>query len=301
MDKSIAILIPCYNAASYLPDLFEGIKSQKIPFSEIICYDDFSTDNTIEIASELGAIVIKGSENKGPSFSRNRLIEASKSEWIHFHDADDLIDSLFVETFQNYIVDENTQFLCNTYVFDRKTRKINYGNITYDSLNNSDDQLEYFLNTVGFASMGLYSKKALKSIGGFREDLKANEDPDLHVRLVKKGFRIKAIPEFLVTKLEHETSYSHQNWMLCIESKLICYETYLHSFDEKYFNTIGKHLAISGAYFYTNNNIKAGEKTLLLIKNTGIKTINTSFFAYCFTFLFGIKSYYKFLKLKATF
>jgi len=298
VDKNIAILIPCFNAARYLPDLFDGINSQTIPFAEVICYDDCSTDNTPEVALSLGAKVIRGSENKGPSYGRNRLIEVAQSNWIHFHDADDLIDPNFVATVQKYITDDETQFLCNTHLFDREDRSISYGNIKYDSLNEIDDQLEYFLDNVGFASMGLYSKKALTSIGGFREDIKANEDPDLHVRLVKKGYKIKSIPEYLVTKLEHGTSYSHQNWMLCIEEKLKCYEMYLTTFEKKYFKTIGKHLAVSGAYFYTHQNIKAGTKTLELVRKAGVKSIDTSAFSFLFTRIFGVKAYYKFLQFR---
>lgn len=298
MSKSISILIPCYNAASYLPDLFEGILAQTIPFSEIICYDDCSTDNTYKVAISLGAKVIKGTENKGPAFARNRMIEAATTDWVHFHDADDLIDIKFVETIKTYITDEDTQFLCNTHVYERVNREKFLYNIQYNALNTVEDLLEYFLENVGFASMGLYSKKALNAIGGFREDIKTNEDPDLHVRLVRTGYKIKSVPEYLVTKLEHETSYSHQNWMQCIEDKLTCYETYLNTFDKKYAKTIGKHLAISGAYFYSHNNLKAGKKALGLVRKTGIKTIATSKFSLFFTSLFGIGLYCKLLYIR---
>ncbi len=298
MSNSISILIPCYNASQYLPELFEGIQAQTIPFHEVICYDDNSTDNTIEVAQSLGAKVIVGKENRGPAYARNRLLEASTANWIHFHDADDLIDNRFVEIGQSYFLDGNSQFLCNTYVFDRNDRSINMGNITYDDLNNSQDQIEYFLDNVGFASMGLYSKKALLKIGGFRQDIKGNEDPDLHVRLVNAGFKIKCIPEYLVTKLEHPTSFSHQNWMRCLEDKLLCYATYLSLLDKKHLQTIGKHLALAGAYFYTHNNVIAGKKALRLAKQTGVHTIETSKFSYFFTRIFGLQLYYLLLRLR---
>lgn len=301
MEETISILIPCFNSATYLPDLFEGIRKQTIPFDEIICYDDCSTDNTIEVATQLGAKVIIGKENKGPAFARNRLIEASTSKWIHFHDSDDLIEPKFVATVKRYIIDENTQFLCNTHILDRNTRTTNYGDVTYSAINDCEDQLAYFLDNVGFASMGLYSKKALNTIGGFREDIKANEDPDLHVRLVKNGFNIKSIPDFLVTKLEHDTSFSHQNWMMCMVDKLTCYESYLTSFDKKYTSIIGNHLAITGAYFYTHHNLEAGKKALILVKKAGVKAINTSRFSTFFTNTFGIELYYNFLYLRNKF
>jgi glycosyltransferase involved in cell wall biosynthesis len=299
MSTTISILIPCYNAAKYLPDLFVGIKLQSIPFTEIICYDDCSTDRTIQIAESLGAIVIRGKENRGPAFARNRLIEVTTASWIHFHDADDLIDASFVETALKHIENDNVQFLFNTYVLDRETRSKNLGNIIYDDLNKTDDQITYFLDNVGFASMGLYSKKALVEIGGFREDIKGNEDPDLHVRLVNAGFKVKCISKYLVTKLEHDTSFSHQNWMRCLEDKLTCYESYLDSLDEKYYKTAGKHISWLGAYFYSKNKINAGKKALLLSKKTGVDTIDTSFFAKSFTRIFGLRLYYIFLQKRS--
>ena len=243
--------------------------------------------------------MICGKENKGPAFARNRLIDAATSNWVHFHDADDLINASFVETALKYIENENVQFLCNTYVLDRETRSKNLGNIIYDKLNKTEDQTKYFLDNVGFASMGLYSKKALISIGGFREDIKGNEDPDLHVRLVNEGYTIKSIPEYLVTKLEHDTSFSHQNWMQCLEDKLTCYESYLESLDKKYHITIGKHVSWLGAYFYSKGNLITGQKVLPILKRTGVSTIDISTLAKLFTRVFGIRLYYFFLLTKS--
>jgi glycosyltransferase involved in cell wall biosynthesis len=298
VKKSISVLIPCYNAAEYLPDLIGGIMAQTVPFSEIICYDDCSLDNTVEVLERLNIKVIQGNENRGAAFARNRLIDAANSDWIHFHDADDLIDPLFVETAQNYLQDEGTQFLCNTYVFARLDRSKNLGNINYESLNYSKDLIEYFLDNVGFASMGLYSKKALVDIGGFREDIKGNEDPDMHIRLVNKGYKIKCIPKYLVTKLEHSQSFSHQNWMRCLEDKLICYESYLFELDNKYVKTIGKHISWLGAYFYSKKNYRAGKKALALTKKSGVNTISISKFASLFTKVFGIRLYYMLLSIR---
>ena len=85
----ISLLIPCKNAAGYLPRLFEGVRAQSRPFAEIICYDDNSTDATCEVAEGLGARVIKAEgPSTGPAKARNRLAMAASAPWIHFHDAD---------------------------------------------------------------------------------------------------------------------------------------------------------------------------------------------------------------------
>lgn len=291
MKPRIAILIPCYNSEKFLPELFEGVHQQSVPFDEIICYDDKSTDDTVKIAKSLGAKVIEGLENKGPSFGRNRMIEACTCNLIHFHDADDLIDPNFVEEMFKHIEDEQTQLLCNSYVLDRENRNQNLGNINYDNLENSTDQLQYFLENIGFASMGLYHINALQKIGGFREDLKANEDPDLHIRLVLNGYKIKPTKRFLVTKLEHQNSYSHQNWMMCMENKLVCLETYAQKLSNPYLQIIGLQAATLSNYFYREQNKKSSKGARLLAYRCGVKELKTSSFTSIITKYFGLPFY----------
>ena len=87
--STLALCIPAYNAANYLPRLLQSAKDQSPPFDEILVYNDASTDETISIAEKFGARVISGKLNKGCSFGKNALGEYTKCEWVHFHDADD--------------------------------------------------------------------------------------------------------------------------------------------------------------------------------------------------------------------
>ncbi|KLT66632.1 glycosyltransferase family 2 protein [Pedobacter sp. BMA] len=287
----IAILIPCYNSAEYLPELFTGIRKQSVPFDEIICYDDGSSDNTIEIAKSLGAKVISGKNNRGPAYARNRMIEASTSDFFHFHDSDDLIDEKFVEIMRNHLEDESVQLISNAYVLDRKDRSKNLGNITYQNLAEANDQLAYFLNHVGFASMGLYSKKALNKIGGFWEDLKGNEDPDLHIRLAENNYRIKNVDHFLVTKLEHSTSFSHQNWTQCLADKLKCIDAYAKRMHPQYHPVFALQAARLSNYFYRENHKTLSLQARKLSFSLGLHVIPDSKFSEILTSFFGVRFY----------
>jgi glycosyltransferase involved in cell wall biosynthesis len=291
MPERIAILIPCYNSALTLPELFDGINSQTVPFDEVICYDDFSSDNTASVAERLGAKVIKGIENKGPAFARNRLIEASTCKFIHFHDADDVIDERFVEVMKKHIVDENTQLLCNSFVYDRVERNVNLGNIVYDELIDSSDQIGYFLKNVGFASMGIYSKMALENIKGFNESLTGNEDPDLHVRLSIAGFPIKAVREFLVTKLEHSDSLSHRKWFQCLSDKFKCIEFYSTILDSKYFPILSNQSAELSNFFYREGDKSLSKSARKLAFKLDLNEMNNSRFSTFISTYFGVKFY----------
>ena len=91
-SPTCSLLVPCHNAAAHLPRLWETVRAQAKPFDELICYDDASTDRTADVARTLGATVIRGDTNHGAAHARNRLWQAAHGEWVHFHDADDLLD-----------------------------------------------------------------------------------------------------------------------------------------------------------------------------------------------------------------
>ena len=90
---SISIIVPVYNVAEYLPKCIESIKSQTMTDFEVICIDDGSTDNSLEIlrgvAKEDKRFVVLTQENKGPGIARNVGISMAKGDYILFMDPDD--------------------------------------------------------------------------------------------------------------------------------------------------------------------------------------------------------------------
>ncbi len=222
----IGLLVPCYNASSYLPEFFESARAQTTPFVEVICCDDGSNDDTAQIAEAFGARVIRNSTNRGAAFSRNRLLETSRADWIHFHDADDLLHPKFVERMSRQASYWNMPVLCAMNALDRNTRE-RIGVVSYEALNDpSTDPVEFFLDNAGYAIVGVYPTATLKSIGGFRGNLRGNEDPDLHVRMALSGVKFRAESSVLVTNLMHNGSWSSKNWRQCLVDRLICFETY---------------------------------------------------------------------------
>ena len=97
MSVPVSLLVPCFNAAEFLPRLAEGVCRVQPGFAEMICYDDGSTDNTSEVAHALGYRVTRVERNEGVSRARNRLAQLASCPWIHFHDADDRIHPRFNE------------------------------------------------------------------------------------------------------------------------------------------------------------------------------------------------------------
>lgn len=100
---SVSVIIPVYNVEKYLRKCLESVINQSFKNIEIICINDGSPDNSINILEEYKAkdnrISVISEENKGVSYTRNLGIELAKGEYIFFLDGDDFLSLDFFELF----------------------------------------------------------------------------------------------------------------------------------------------------------------------------------------------------------
>jgi glycosyltransferase involved in cell wall biosynthesis len=88
----ISVVVPAYNAESYIAESIKSVLQQSFTNWELIIIDDGSTDNTAEIANTFltdHRITLIKQANKGVSAARNAGIRAAKGGYITFLDADD--------------------------------------------------------------------------------------------------------------------------------------------------------------------------------------------------------------------
>ncbi len=94
----ISILINNCNYGRFLRDAIESALDQTYPNVEVIVVDDGSTDNSREIIAEYGKRIIPVlKDNGGQASAFNVGFAASKGEWIHLLDSDDLFHARKVE------------------------------------------------------------------------------------------------------------------------------------------------------------------------------------------------------------
>lgn len=96
LEPKISVIIPVYKVEKYLPECIDSIIKQDLEDIEIICINDGSPDNCLEILNKYkekdSRITVIDQENLGVSAARNRGIEIAKGEYITFVDPDDWID-----------------------------------------------------------------------------------------------------------------------------------------------------------------------------------------------------------------
>ncbi len=130
----ISVIIPVYNVEKYLHVCLNSVLNQTYQDFEIICIDDNSTDDSLEIleyfAKKDSRIkIIKQDFNQGPGHSRNCGLNVAKGKYIFFLDGDDWID---FNTFEILIkkADENDLDLLffNELNFNDETHEFSIGN-----------------------------------------------------------------------------------------------------------------------------------------------------------------------------
>lgn len=99
LEKTISVIIPAYNAEKYIAQCIYMLKAQSYKKLEIIVVDDGSTDQTYNIARQLSVKFIRQS-NQGVSAARNIGLKEATGEYVHFLDADDLLN---VDFYKNMI------------------------------------------------------------------------------------------------------------------------------------------------------------------------------------------------------
>lgn len=96
----ISIVVPVYNANTYLNRCIDSLLRQDYPSYDVILVNDGSTDNSLQICREYerknAGISVIDQENAGPNGARLTGIKASKSEYIAFVDADDWIEAEYL-------------------------------------------------------------------------------------------------------------------------------------------------------------------------------------------------------------
>ena len=110
----LSIIVAVYNTSSYLEKCLCSLLSQELKDIEIICVNDASTDNSLEILNHFATrddriVVIDLKENVKLGGARNRGIEVAKGKYIGFVDSDDFVSpkmySTLIDASENMSVD----------------------------------------------------------------------------------------------------------------------------------------------------------------------------------------------------
>jgi glycosyltransferase involved in cell wall biosynthesis len=184
----ISVVIPAYNAARFLPRCVESVLAQTLEPEEIIVVDDGSKDDTTAVAQGLGVKVIT-QPNGGLSAARNTGMRHAKSDWIALLDADDLWAPEKLRLQANKVRDDTVLVYTGIRIFDDNgTRQLCLADPPSVTC-----RLLRYRNPIAPSSV-LARRDEMTRDNGFREDIRACEDWEMWVRLMRLG-KFEFVPE----------------------------------------------------------------------------------------------------------
>ncbi|RLJ79697.1 glycosyltransferase family 2 protein [Pedobacter alluvionis] len=277
--KSLALCIPAYNAAWCLPRLLTSAQNQYIKFDEILVYNDYSSDNTHEVALKYGAVVIDGDVNRGCSFGKNRLAEMVKSEWIHFHDADDELLPNFTSLAHKWMAKEECPevVLFNYEYRDHITNEF-ISLRQFDKHKLETDPIKYAIAEQINPFCGLYNKTAFLNAGGYDLDPKVlyNEDSALHISLALHHLRFSSEDEISIINYRIHNSMSQSNKEKCFLAQFYVMEKTALNAPSIYNHEIAVRFGEIATNLASINNWEKTKASLLFAKKLSLNSISAN-------------------------
>jgi len=187
MNSLVSIVIPTHNRCDLLIRAVRSACSQTYGNIEIIVVSDGSKDNTDSEMKRLAGTdsrikYYSYETSKGGNYARNLGIKAAKGEYVAFLDDDDVWHSSKIELqMQMFNNDENIGLVCTAFyaIYEGENYKTLYiPPAPYDS-----SYRILIENCIGSTTTVMVKKHLLEKVNMFDENLKAQQDYDLWIRL----------------------------------------------------------------------------------------------------------------------
>ncbi len=203
----VSVIIPAYNAETYIEEALASVLSQTYAHVEVLVVDDGSLDRTAEIVESVAEqdrrVRLLRSSNQGVAAARNLGIEHSVGEYIAPLDADDLWYPSKLEKqvscFSMAGPEVGLVYAWSAYI--DKEGRLTGGYIAHEVEGFAHLSIVYS-NFVGNASAPLIRRHCLERVGGYNtqyreHEAQGGEDHDLYVRIAEH-YRFGVVREFLV-------------------------------------------------------------------------------------------------------
>ena len=208
VPSRISVIMPCYNAASFVEEAVDCVMGQTYPDVELIVVDDGSTDGSVDILQQLAAqhpsrLTLLFQDRMGPYPARNLGLEHAHGGRIAFLDADD------------YWTPDCLEKLCAA--MDGQQADIAYcgwqnvgmgapGTDPYipPDYSQMDTAAEFLRSCPWPIHAALVRREAIDAVKGFSERRFSAMDYDLWLRLYAHTRKIVRVPEVMAFYRWHD-------------------------------------------------------------------------------------------------
>lgn len=202
-----SVIIPVYNAASFLERCLRALVASSFAGWELIVVDDGSTDGSAGIAGRYGARLLATNGRRGPAAARNLGASVATGRYLFFLDADCQLHSTTLATAAAILqADPELDALFGSYDDDpaATTFVSQYKNLFHHYIHQTSNPAA----ATFWTGCGAIKRTTFLALGGFdahRYPRASIEDIELGYRLKRAGGRIRLAREVQVKHLKQWT------------------------------------------------------------------------------------------------
>ena len=236
----ISVIIPIYNAESFLNECLVSIQEQTFSDYEAWLIDDGSTDNSGTICDNFAAnnklFHVIHKKNGGVSSARNAGLEKVNGEWICFIDADDTVEKEYLSTLYQFanmqkdilIIQGFKTFLPdNTYIDKRFTNQLYNSSEIYKTFQDLN------INRCGYPFGKLYNAEIIRHHHlRFVESIHYAEDVMFMLTYLTHCSAIQTVEGMNYNYYIRKNIQSLSKRIFVFESEYACYQLYLKRIGE---------------------------------------------------------------------
>jgi len=270
---TLAVGITYHDEGRLLTECLESLGAQGRLPDEILVYDDASKLSPARefIPSNVPVRLIRSEENRRPGFGRNVLLKEANSQYIHFHDADDLFRKGWVERVSEAL--EGDADIVWTEVACEEAGKVLEDAAGLRALVDDPDLVTICIKggpVIRPVATTVRRSKAIE-IGGYKtwETLPLVEDFDFHLRFLAAGARYAIVPESLVVARSRPDSHSIKNYAACLASKVVAVNDLAGILPEKYLADLSEASWRSGAKLFLMGKKREAARGFAVAKRLG--------------------------------
>ena len=257
----ISIIVPVYNVENYLKECLNSLLNQDFDGAyEIICVNDGSTDNSLNILQEYektnDKIILIDQVNKGLSGARNLGLKNARGKYIMFLDSDDYLKNKKVLCLLYEEVEKNNlDFVIADFEYDYEDKSKNYRIQRIDKIKNK------VMNGREFYDLGIKTKSIMSIVVNklYKRDFLIEnniwflenviyEDMEFTPKVYYLADKVKYIDEVIYAYRQREGSITSNININNLDSYLIVAES-LNQFNKNYKSNV---LHNSELYMYVN-------------------------------------------------
>ena len=207
LSKKILICIPAFNEATNITKI---VKSCLDHATQVVVYDDGSTDNTSEIAMNAGATVIRGLKNRGYGVAIRSLFQVAKDEAADVMvtlDSDGQHDPGQISNLLQPIVEEGIDIVLGSrFLTPQDSEKVpRYRSFGIKTITRLTQVASYKNITDAQSGFRAYGKNAITEINLYEQGMGVSTE--ILMRAKEKSLLIKEVP--ITIKYDVQNSSTH--------------------------------------------------------------------------------------------